>query len=202
MTEKQSRKRGAELETEILISAIQLLEEIGYDNLTYAAIATRAQTSRSVLYRRWDSIIELLHDAVTHQIKQTGSGNFLVDTTNTGKLRDDILSIVSHFYRSASTAGDEYMKATMLELARRNPYMQQLVGRAQTANNNVMNTIYLRALERGEITQVPNESIRTLPFELLRYRMFVVSNLSEIAPTEIEALIDDIVMPAVKAAQK
>lgn len=36
--------------------------EIGYSNLTLAAVAERAGTTKSALYRRWSSKAELVHE--------------------------------------------------------------------------------------------------------------------------------------------
>lgn len=41
-----------------------LLVEIGYSNVTMGAIAERAQTTKTALYRRWSSKAELVHEAV------------------------------------------------------------------------------------------------------------------------------------------
>lgn len=38
--------------------------EIGYSNLSLAAVAERAGTTKSALYRRWSSKAELVHEAV------------------------------------------------------------------------------------------------------------------------------------------
>jgi AcrR family transcriptional regulator len=40
-----------------------LLVEIGYSNLTMAAVAERAGTTKTALYRRWSSKAELVHEA-------------------------------------------------------------------------------------------------------------------------------------------
>ena len=40
-----------------------LLVEIGYANLTMAAVAERAGTTKTALYRRWSSKAELVHEA-------------------------------------------------------------------------------------------------------------------------------------------
>ena len=41
----------------------ELLVEIGYPNLTLAAVAERAGTTKTALYRRWSSKAELVHEA-------------------------------------------------------------------------------------------------------------------------------------------
>lgn len=40
-----------------------LLVEFGYSNVTMAAVAERAQTTKTALYRRWSSKAELVHEA-------------------------------------------------------------------------------------------------------------------------------------------
>src|SRR5690606_22323043 len=47
------RRRGAQLEDALLDAAWGELLDVGYEALTYDAVAERARTSRAVLYRRW-----------------------------------------------------------------------------------------------------------------------------------------------------
>ena len=54
------RRRGEVLEKALLDAAWAELTERGYDDLTVDAVATRAGTSRAVLYRRWPSKQELV----------------------------------------------------------------------------------------------------------------------------------------------
>jgi len=46
-----------------LRATVALLVEIGYSNLTMAAVAERAGTTKTALYRRWSSKAELVHEA-------------------------------------------------------------------------------------------------------------------------------------------
>ena len=46
-----------------LRATADLLVEIGYSNLTMAAVAERAGTTKTALYRRWSSKAELVHEA-------------------------------------------------------------------------------------------------------------------------------------------
>jgi AcrR family transcriptional regulator len=46
-----------------LRATADLLVEIGYPNLTMAAVAARAGTTKTALYRRWSSKAELVHEA-------------------------------------------------------------------------------------------------------------------------------------------
>lgn len=55
--------RDPRIDAAILRATAELLVEIGYPNLTLAAVAERAGTTKTALYRRWSSKAELVHEA-------------------------------------------------------------------------------------------------------------------------------------------
>jgi AcrR family transcriptional regulator len=57
------RPRDPRIDAAILRATADLLVEIGYSNLTMAAVAERAGTTKTALYRRWSSRAELVHEA-------------------------------------------------------------------------------------------------------------------------------------------
>lgn len=57
------RPRDPRIDAAILAATGELLVEVGYANLTMAAIAERAGTTKTALYRRWSSKAELVHEA-------------------------------------------------------------------------------------------------------------------------------------------
>lgn len=57
------RPRDPRIDAAILHATTELLIEVGYANLTLAAVAERAGTTKSALYRRWSSKPELVHEA-------------------------------------------------------------------------------------------------------------------------------------------
>ena len=63
-TSGAGRPRDPRIDAAILRATADLLVEIGYANLTMAAVAERAQTTKTALYRRWSSKAELVHEAV------------------------------------------------------------------------------------------------------------------------------------------
>jgi len=58
------RPRDPRIDAAILTATADLLVHIGYSNLTLAAVAERAGTTKTALYRRWSSKAELVHEAV------------------------------------------------------------------------------------------------------------------------------------------
>jgi AcrR family transcriptional regulator len=57
------RPRDRRIDAAILSATAELLVQIGYSNLTLAAVAERAGTTKTALYRRWSSKAELVHEA-------------------------------------------------------------------------------------------------------------------------------------------
>ena len=57
------RPRDPRIDAAILTATTDLLVHIGYSNLTLAAVAERAGTTKTALYRRWSSKAELVHEA-------------------------------------------------------------------------------------------------------------------------------------------
>ncbi|MDF2582422.1 MAG: TetR family transcriptional regulator, partial [Mycobacterium sp.] len=57
------RPRDPRIDAAILAATSDLLVQIGYSNLTMAAVAERAGTTKTALYRRWSSKAELVHEA-------------------------------------------------------------------------------------------------------------------------------------------
>lgn len=57
------RPRDRRIDAAILRATAELLVEIGYSSVTLAAVAERAGTTKTALYRRWSSKAELVHEA-------------------------------------------------------------------------------------------------------------------------------------------
>lgn len=57
------RPRDTRIDGAILQAAAELVVEVGYSNLSLAAVAERAGTTKTALYRRWPSKAELVHEA-------------------------------------------------------------------------------------------------------------------------------------------
>ena len=88
MTAENGRPRDARIDAAVLDAAAALLPEVGYAELTVAAIADRAGTSRPAVYRRWPSKAHLVHEAVFRD----------ADTSvipSTGRLGEDLRNIVA-----------------------------------------------------------------------------------------------------------
>ncbi len=81
-TPSAGRPRDPRIGAAILQAAADLLVEVGYSNLTISAVAERAGTTKTALYRRWSSKAELVHEAAfptTPTAIQTPPGDIAAD---------------------------------------------------------------------------------------------------------------------------
>lgn len=85
------RPRDARIDSAVLDAAAELVVEVGYRRLTMAAVAERAGTTKTALYRRWSGKAELVHDVVFAQMTRLppSSGEMETDLrTMVGAARD------------------------------------------------------------------------------------------------------------------
>jgi AcrR family transcriptional regulator len=94
------RPRDRRIDAAILRATADLLVEIGYSNVTMAAVAERAATTKTALYRRWSSKAELVHEAafpVTPSAIETPPGDIAADLhAMVEAARDVFISPVVH----------------------------------------------------------------------------------------------------------
>ena len=82
------RPRDPRIDGAVLQAARDLLEEVGYLQLTIGAIAERAGTNKPAVYRRWPTKAHLVHEAVF----PTGEPEVVPDGVD---LRGDIRTLVA-----------------------------------------------------------------------------------------------------------
>jgi AcrR family transcriptional regulator len=155
-----------------------VLVEAGYSGLTYEAVATRAATSRAVLYRRWPQRQLLLEAALRRAWTP-------LDLPDTGELRGDALALL------------HAINATRAQLI--TVLMQQLADYYRETGNTLTDlrriigmsdrpdpfgSLVARAVERGEIAAIPSCE-RIMPLDLLRHDLLMRGR-----PDSADALVD------------
>ena len=87
MAGSSGRPRDERIDAAVLDAAAELLAEVGYADLTMAAVADRAGTSRPAIYRRWSSKAHLAHEAA---FRDGATGG----VSSTGSLAGDVRELV------------------------------------------------------------------------------------------------------------
>ena len=188
------RRRGEDLENALLDAAWRELAEVGFDDLTYEAVARRASTSRAVLYRRWPSKAELVAAAARRAVA-TERGPA---PEPTGTLRGDLLA----WLRWANRADVRTLMTASLHLsaeAGAGPLAFADLRERLLPPRPVSALVPIEeAVARGEIDPARlTPRLATLHFALFRHEvLFTGSALTEEAISEI---VDDIVVPLLTA---
>jgi AcrR family transcriptional regulator len=176
----------------LLDAAWAELTERGYDDFTIDAVATRAGTSRAVLYRRWPSKQDLVLATLTQHVKTE-----FVAAPDTGSLRGDVVALrkganklrirlamlvftqLGGFYRDADTN------------------LAELGALVQGGRDVMLDEVIARAVTRGEIKlgQV-SDRVARLPVDLFRYELMMT--LQPLAEEVIEEIVDTVFLPLVR----
>jgi AcrR family transcriptional regulator len=85
-----ARARSDVREEAILLAAMELLSEVGYDRMSVEAVADRARASKATVYRRWSGKAALVEAAVRRY-----AGTAVATLEPTGDLRADLLALVN-----------------------------------------------------------------------------------------------------------
>lgn len=186
------RRRGAELEAALLDAAWAELVRVGYESLTYEAVAERARTSRAVLYRRWPTKRDLALATVLRVLSVEPT-----PPSDTGSLRGDVIALLH--------AANDARARIAVQLAARldgpegdAPTLGELRDAIARRRGDGMGVVLERARARGEIAADLPRSVRAVPFEVLGYR--VLTSRRAATPEEIAEVVDEVFLPLVRAA--
>lgn len=186
------RRRGEVLEKALLDAAWAELTERGYDDLTVDGVATRAGTSRAVLYRRWPSKQALVLATLIQHAKTD-----LVVAPDTGSLRGDVVGLLKR-------ANEVRVRLAMLLFTRlgafyreANTNLAELGAFVQGGRDAMLDEVIERAVARGEIQpgQI-SERVARLPVDLFRHELLMT--LQPVAEEVIEEIVDDVFLPLVR----
>jgi AcrR family transcriptional regulator len=122
MANENGRPRDTRIDSAVLDAAAELLGEVGYADLTVAAIAERAGTSRPAVYRRWPTLAHLVHEAafrdnMTREPRRTGvlAGDVRELVRTTAELLTTPLARVAVPGLMAEASADPTLHARLLE---------------------------------------------------------------------------------------
>ena len=175
-------------EVEILEATIEVLVDVGYDRLTMDAVAHRSRASKATLYRRWNSKLRLVMDALL-------SMKTAPELPDTGSLRGDLLSIMCGQGGVTDQEAVGTFGAVLTAIVRdpefAEAFRDEFVGPKIAASR----LIWERARDRGEVREdLDLELIEPALAGICLHRVFLMGE----QPTEdlIGRVIDQIILPA------
>ncbi len=195
-TSVNTRKRGDTLVETIYDAAVKLIKEVGYANLTFQQIAKAAKTSRSVLYRRWANMFDLLMQIVDDRFSKALGGQLIDRIENTGTLRGDLLNLLALYQSTYAEIGPEILSAVLFEIGQGNNKVPEAEVDAAAKNILVMRKLLESAKSRGEKIKEVSDIILTLPFNLIRMENLMYKNVDS---NRIVLFVDEILLPVFTA---
>ena len=180
---------GERLEDAILDAAWTELRTVGYLALSMDAVASRAGTSKAVLYRRWRNRAELVLAALRRHRPM-----FSGPTPDTGSLRRDVISLLQRVSEGLAEIGQETLFGLLDELT------ADPEGRAylyvQRASSEVMGSILRAAAARAEVDlERITPRVASLPLDLARHELLV--HRAPVPEAVILEIVDEVFMPLV-----
>lgn len=192
MSETRSRRRGEELESAILDAVWDELRETGYSGLTIERVASRAGTSKPVIYRRWSNRAELVLAAWGRQ------RSMRPEPIDTGSLRTDLIELFAAIARRAGDMMGEMIAGVMAEAFRDPEVVALLQERLKAAPLELaLQRILGRAAERGELPalELSNRAAR-LPLDLVRNEVMMCGR--ELSGEPVAELVDEVYLPLLR----
>ncbi|WP_313813421.1 TetR/AcrR family transcriptional regulator [Glutamicibacter sp.] len=183
-----TRRRGQELVDAILQAAADELLEVGYAGLSYESVARRAGASKVSIYRRWSTKEELIRAAATQQV------DIPQMPPEPSTLREDLLLVFRGMAQQIQQPAGQLVRSLLAaSLAQQAPSMAEM---SWGMGPNMMRVVVERAVERGELHQIPPQLVLSAPVDLLKQRLI---SYREVDEQYIEQLVDQIAVPLWKA---
>lgn len=182
------RRRGAALENALLDAAWDELVDKGYSGFTIESVAERAETSRAVIYRRWQSKPELIQAAVSHRGQRDP-----VAVPDTGSLREDVIELLHRANRSRARLGVVVALQLADYFAETGSGLADLRSAFLSDRGSALETITKRAIDRGEADPAKlTPRVISVPFDL--YRQELLMTLKPVPDEVIESIVDEVFM--------
>lgn len=144
-TVSTGRPRDPRIDRAVLEATSQLVVDVGFQDLTIAAIAERAGTTKPAVYRRWPSKAHLVHEAVF----PSGAAMALPATgTLAGDLREMLRRTAAAFSQPAARAA---LPGLLGEIAADPTLHAALLERFQEGVWGALHARISAAVEAGEV---------------------------------------------------
>jgi AcrR family transcriptional regulator len=188
------RRRGELLEEDILQAAWEELSTVGYARLTIEAVALRAKTNKSVVYRRWANKGKLVMAALHKYVLSNSQG-----VPDTGDLSKDVFILLQRIAQPLQLIGADTMHGLMVEHLGENImssiHQEKHLGISGNLSTDMM-TIMKNAELRGEVKlEKLLPRIISLPVDLLRFE--ILTSHEPITDKTLREIVDNIFMQLV-----
>jgi AcrR family transcriptional regulator len=194
---ERQRRRGTALADAIHHAVFVELAEVGYAAFTIEAVAARARTGKSSIYRRWETKQDLVVDAFIAHFGRPDElvSDLLVD--NDAPIRDLLVTLATRICR-AFDHGGELMRAVACEATRDSELAAAVDEKVHRPKHDAFVELLQLGVDRGELrADALCDLYADLLPAMLTYRM--VLNNQRVTQHDAEDIVDRVVMPLISA---
>jgi AcrR family transcriptional regulator len=178
-------------EVEILEATLDVLGDVGYDRLTMDAVALRAKASKATLYRRWNSKVALVIEALQHGHQHEHPA----EPVDTGTLRGDLIGAFCGAGGLTDKPEVDAFGAILTAIMRDADFAEAFRREVLAPKLAGTKALFERARERGEIGPgVDIELLAPALAGIVLHHLFLVG--TQPTPELITTVIDQIILPA------
>jgi AcrR family transcriptional regulator len=180
---KRGRPRDPEADGRILAAAASLILLRGFDSMTVDEVATSAGVGKATVYRRWARKEDLAVAAMEQLYRDE------MPTPDTGSIREDLrLMFTSVLQFANSASGTDYLRTSIKE-SLRDERIATLYREASERAEEKTNTVYQRAIARGEVRDdIPMDVVVQLLGGLVTMRAITGDEMPRIE--QLDQLVD------------
>ncbi|WP_034328235.1 TetR/AcrR family transcriptional regulator [Alkaliphilus transvaalensis] len=194
MANNTMRRRGDQLQSAIYEVTYRLLTTEGFNAINFARIAREAKTSRSVIYRHWDTAFDLVFETVHNRFQEL-EGESQKISFDKGNLRDNLILIGQMFIKQLNSFPLEFNRMVLYEMQNSPKRIKEMLAEARKSHLQIIDDILLIAIEKKEITKMPIVETKLALFQLIRHAIILENE--PISTKKLEVLVDFIVLPAI-----
>jgi AcrR family transcriptional regulator len=193
----RQRKRGAELESAIRGACVAELAECGYGQLTIESVASRAQTGKASIYRRWPTKQQLVMDSVSCLMAGPMARLVLRDFDDSVSTREALLDLMVQVARFMSGPEGDAMRSVMGESLRDPDFSASFDCEFFDPRKVAMLALLDRGVQRGEVRPdaVSDTVVEMLAGTLIHRILLRRQDTSE---ADLAHMLDTFVMPAIQ----
>jgi AcrR family transcriptional regulator len=190
------RKRGAELESAIRSACISELAQNGYGDLTIESVASRAQTGKASIYRRWSTKQDLVLDSVS--CLMAGPMMNVIDRQfdDSVTTRDALLDLMSQVATLMAGPEGDALRSVMSESLRDPSFSGTFECEFFDPRKVALVRLLERGVERGEVrADAVDDFVPDMMAGALIHRVLI--RRQQPSRHELERMLDGFIIPAI-----
>ena len=194
----KQRRRGTELEDAIRSACVGELADVGYGNLTIESVASRAQTGKASIYRRWPTKHQLVMDSVSCMVAGPMLRLTDLDYDDHVTTRDALLDLMLRVGGLMAGPEGEVMRSVMGESLRDAEFSGSFECDFYDPRKKSLLRLLQRGVDRGEVRPgAVDDVVVEMIAGALIHRILIRRRRPD--RRDYEHILDAFVMPAISA---